>query len=74
MIIHDLNLAGEYCNYLIMMNKGQIYIEGTPEQVLNFKNIEEVYKTVVITQQNPLSKKPAVFLVSEKILKMGRDI
>jgi iron complex transport system ATP-binding protein len=71
MIIHDLNLAGEYCNYLIMMNKGQIFTEGLPENVLNFSNIEEVYKTVVITQQNPLSKKPVVFLVSEKILKMA---
>ncbi len=68
MIIHDLNLAGEYCNYLIMMNKGNIYTKGTPEQVLNYKHIEEVYKTVVITQENPLSKKPAIFLVSGKIL------
>ena len=72
-IIHDLNLAGEYCNYLIMMNNGQIYTEGTPNEVLNFKNIEDVYKTVVITQENPLSKRPAVFLVSGKILKMPSE-
>jgi iron complex transport system ATP-binding protein len=72
MIIHDLNLAGEYCNYLIMMDKGDIYTEGTPAEVLCFQNIEKVYNTVVITQQNPLSKKPAVFLVSEKILNSVR--
>jgi iron complex transport system ATP-binding protein len=71
-IIHDLNLASEYCNYLIMMNEGRIYTEGTPSEVLNFQNIENVYKTVVITQQNPLSKKPVIFLVSEKILKMAQ--
>ncbi|OFX22720.1 MAG: hypothetical protein A2033_10680 [Bacteroidetes bacterium GWA2_31_9] len=68
MIIHDLNLAGEYCDNLIMMNNGTIHIQGSPEEVLNYQHIEDVYKTVVITQQNPLSKKPAVFLVSEKIL------
>jgi len=73
-IIHDLNLASEYCNYLIMMDKGQVYTEGTPNEVLNFQNIENVYNTVVITQQNPLSKKPAIFLVSEKILKMSQKL
>jgi iron complex transport system ATP-binding protein len=68
MIIHDLNLAGEYCDYLIMLNNGDIHVKGSPEEVLNYKQIEDVYKTVVITQENPLSKKPAIFLVSDKIL------
>jgi iron complex transport system ATP-binding protein len=69
MIIHDLNLAGEYCDYLIMMNKGQIHTHGTAEEVLTFSNIEQVYKTVVVTQTNPVSKKPAIFLVSDKVLR-----
>lgn len=68
MIIHDLNLAGEYCDHLVMMNNGQMYISGVPEDVLTYKTIEEVYKTVVITKTNPLSKKPVIFLVSEKVL------
>jgi iron complex transport system ATP-binding protein len=72
LIIHDLNLASEYCNYLIMMNKGSIYKEGSPTEVLNFQNIENVYNSVVITQENPLSKKPAIFLVSGKILKASK--
>lgn len=67
-IIHDLNLAGEYCSNLIMMNNGNIHIHDTPKEVLTFDNIEQVYKTVVITKENPLSKKPVVFLVSSKTL------
>jgi iron complex transport system ATP-binding protein len=35
--------------------------------------IEKVYKTVVITQVNPLSRKPAVFLVSDKVLKNSQQ-
>jgi iron complex transport system ATP-binding protein len=73
MIIHDLNLAAEYCDYLIMMDKGKIYTKGTPEEVLNYKNIEDVYKTVVVTQNNPLSGKPAIFLVSENIMREQRE-
>ncbi len=68
MIIHDLNLAGEYCSKLIMLNKGKVHISGTPDEVLNYKDIEEVYETVVITQKNPLSGKPAIFLVSGKTM------
>ena len=68
MIIHDLNLAGEYCDRLIMMNQGKIHISGKPEEVLNYKTIEKVYNTVVVTQNNPISGKPVVFLVSEKLL------
>lgn len=68
MIIHDLNLAGEYCDSLIMMEKGKIRKKGSPHEVLNYADIEAVYDTVVITQTNPISGKPVVFLVSEKML------
>jgi iron complex transport system ATP-binding protein len=68
MIIHDLNLAGEYCDQLILMNKGQIQKCGTPEEVLTFDTIEGVYETVVVTKTNPVSGRPAIFLVSKRIL------
>ncbi len=74
MVIHDLNLAGEYCNQLIMLNNGTIHIMGTPDDVLTYTNIEQVYDTVVVTKTNPVSEKPVVFLVSEKVLKgMTKD-
>lgn len=69
MVIHDLNLASEYCDRLILVDQGKIHTQGTPEEVLTFQNIEDVYQTVVVTQNNPLSGKPAVFLASRKVLK-----
>jgi iron complex transport system ATP-binding protein len=69
LIIHDLNLASEYCDYLVLMKAGKVHTQGEPKEVLNYRNIEEVYQTVVVTQENPLSKKPAVFIVSNKLLK-----
>lgn len=71
-IIHDLNLAGEYCDKLIMMNKGKVHKQGNTDEVLSFRNIEDVYNTVVVTQQNPLSKKTAIFLVSDKVLRQNK--
>ncbi len=71
MIIHDLNLAGEYCDSLVMMQNGSVRKKGTPHEVLNYADIEAVYDTVVITRTNPVSGKPVVFLVSEKTLKQS---
>lgn len=68
MVIHDLNLAGEYCDYLIMLKHGELYCKGSPEEVLQYTHIEKVYNCVVVTRTNPISGKPVVFLVSEKSL------
>ncbi|HEX3006172.1 MAG TPA: ABC transporter ATP-binding protein, partial [Bacteroidales bacterium] len=68
MIIHDLNLASEYCDHLVLMKEGKLFAEGRPEQVLTYKNVEDVYETIVITQENPVSGKPAVMLVSANSL------
>lgn len=73
MIIHDLNLAGEYCDYLIMMNQGCVFTKGTPHEVLTYQNIEDVYKTTVVSIENPWSKKPAIFLVSKNVLQKRED-
>lgn len=72
MVIHDLNLAAEYCNQLIMFEQGKIFTQGTPGQVLSFENIEKVYQTPVVTRTNPYSGKPVVFLISEKMAKNAR--
>lgn len=69
MIIHDLNLASEYCDFLVMLKNGKIHAMGKPEEVLDFKIIEEVYNTIVITRMNPVSQKPTIFLVSDKVMK-----
>ncbi len=66
MVLHDLNLASEYCDKLVLLSNGKIYKQGTPEEVLDYKTIEEVYKTVVVVEKNQISKKPYILLVSEE--------
>jgi iron complex transport system ATP-binding protein len=68
-VLHDLNLASEYCDRLVLMNNGRIKKAGTPEEVLTYKDIEEVYHTVVVVEKNPLSGKPFVLVVSEEVKK-----
>lgn len=63
MVLHDLNLASEYCHRIILLNEGKIFKMGNPYEVLTYQNIESVYKTVVLVDKNPISHKPYVFLV-----------
>jgi iron complex transport system ATP-binding protein len=63
--LHDLNAAGEFCNKLILMENGSICRYGTPEEVLNYKDIERVYNTTVVVKTNPISNKPYVIPVSK---------
>lgn len=66
MVMHDLNLASEYCNRIILLNQGCIFKNDTPEEVLTYQNIEAVYKTIVVVNKNPISEKPYVMLISER--------
>ncbi|MCG2711150.1 MAG: ABC transporter ATP-binding protein [Candidatus Omnitrophica bacterium] len=65
-VLHELNLASEYCQRLILLNNGLVEKIGTPREVLDYRVIEQVYKTTVVVQENPISRKPYVFIVPEK--------
>ncbi|MDQ4424841.1 MAG: ABC transporter ATP-binding protein [Thalassolituus sp.] len=42
--IHDLNMAGAYCDQLLVLNKGQLVANGKPDQVLNRELIQDVFR------------------------------
>jgi iron complex transport system ATP-binding protein len=66
MVLHDLNLASAYCNRIVLLDEGKIFKEGSPEEVLTYQNIEAVYKTVVLVNENPVTRKPNVVLVPQE--------
>lgn len=68
MVLHDLNLAAEYADSLVLLDKdsGAVFSQGSPEKVLTSEAINTVYKTDVRVEPNPVSKKPWVFLVNKQ--------
>ncbi len=65
-VLHDLNLASEYCERLVLLNNGLIHKIGKPEEVLTYSIIEEVYNTIVVVEKNPISFRPYILLVPEE--------
>ncbi|MFC2001772.1 ABC transporter ATP-binding protein [Chloroflexota bacterium] len=60
--LHDLNLASQYCNRLLLINDGQLHAEGTPAEVITARNIKEVYGAEDCVYTHPLNNLPAILL------------
>ncbi len=71
MVMHDLNAASEYCGRLVLMHQGRIRRMGTPEEVMDYRVLEEVYETVLVVGRNEFTGKPIVFPVSEDLRKQS---
>jgi iron complex transport system ATP-binding protein len=64
--LHDLNLASQYCDRLVMLSDGRIYCHGIPKVVLNTQTIKEVYGAKVYVYPHPINGLPATLIVSDK--------
>lgn len=64
-VLHDLNLAAQYSDYLILVHKGNIVASGSPEEVLTKKNIKEVYNMDVCLLENPMTGSPHIIPISK---------
>ena len=60
--LHDLNLASQYCDRLVLLNDGQIHAEGTPREVITARNIEDVYGAEGCVYTHPVNGLPCVLL------------
>ena len=63
-VSHDINLAAQYCCRLLLMKEGRIHHLGPPSEVVTLKNIQEVYQTPVLIDENPITGSPRVTPIS----------
>jgi iron complex transport system ATP-binding protein len=76
MATHDMNLASEFCDRLILLREGRIYKMGAPKEVITKETIETVYGCEVWVDQNPVSGMPRISLLRKEmheIETVGRD-
>ncbi len=55
LVTHDINLAAQFCDRIILMDHGEILADGTPKEVLNFELIQQVYGVKVYIDVNPFT-------------------
>lgn len=64
--MHDLTLAAQYCDRIVMLSAGRSYAEGVPGAVLTKENILEVYGSNVSIMSHPTAGTPVVLPISEE--------
>lgn len=59
-ITHDLNLAAEFADEILLLKNGKITAKGDPRTVLTKENLHEVFGVKVLLDENPISRKRRV--------------
>lgn len=55
-VTHGINLAAQFCERIILMNKGEIIRDGKPDEVLQFNLLQEIFGVKVYIDINPMTK------------------
>jgi iron complex transport system ATP-binding protein len=62
LVSHDLNLAAQYCDRLLLLDGGCLSRSGTPAEVLEADALNRVYHCRVLIDRHPTSGLPRVTL------------
>jgi len=62
LVSHDLNLAAEVCDRLLLMNQGRVAALGAPEAVLDEVLLASVFGCAVVVDKNETTRRPVVRL------------
>jgi iron complex transport system ATP-binding protein len=69
-VSHDINLASEYCQKIILLKEGRIFKTGNPREVVIEGHIRQVYGSRVLVDQNPVTGSPRITLLRRDHVKM----
>lgn len=59
-VMHDLNLAAQYCDRIYVMKDGQVFASGAPAEVLTPELIRAVYRVEASVAPNPETGRPQI--------------
>ena len=58
MVLHDINLAAEYCDELFVVRSGELFAHGNPDEIVTPKLIQEVFAVEAEVVRHPVSGHP----------------
>jgi len=66
-VLHDLNLASQYCDKLLLLDKGRITGFDTPKNILKYDILEKTFNATCIVDENLLAGKPVVIPFTRRL-------
>jgi iron complex transport system ATP-binding protein len=61
-VLHDLNMAARYCDYLMALRGGELIAQGTPEEMMRGDVLEQVYGIPMGILPHPAGGAPVSFV------------
>ncbi len=72
-VLHDLNLAAEYCDRLVLLKDGRVFAAGTTAEVLTYRNLTAVYETEIYVDLNDITGALVVTPLSSRARRRLRE-
>jgi iron complex transport system ATP-binding protein len=66
-VTHDINLAAEFSNHVLLMKAGRGVAFGSPDEVLTPELLKEVFAVTVLVDAHPISRVPRITPVHEPL-------
>ncbi len=63
-VFHDLNLAAQYCDRIVLLKEGRVFAAGTPSQVITAEILRAVYGVDLLVLPHPRNQRPMAFIGS----------
>jgi cobalamin transport system ATP-binding protein len=63
-VLHDLNLASQYCDHLVLLAEGRVVASGPPAEVVTEEHIRRAYGAAVRVHPHPVTGRPYLTLLS----------
>ena len=72
--IHDLNIAGLYCDRIYALKEGRLFKAGTPEEILTTAVIQEIYGVQADVMMHPITNKVSITYIPKSYSDQKGDI
>ncbi len=59
-VLHDLNMSALFADRLIVLNKGRVAVDGSPDEVITSEMVESVFEIPLQVNQAPTGNTPFV--------------
>jgi iron complex transport system ATP-binding protein len=64
LITHELNLASEFADQILLLKSGKMIAYGQPDEVLVKNTLEQVFETSLLVDKNPFSGRPRLTITT----------
>jgi len=65
-VLHDLNLAAQFCDKLLVLHEGRVAGVGSPEEVLTEAYISRIFRVMPSVVKHPENGAPQVLLTAKR--------